>query len=432
MLFNGLTPGEAKQKPHYRASFNRRGLVKTVTFVDFRGKDQWTYHVRWDKEGYRSSYSIEFHLRQPLTELHPYFFVPDVSEVRPGWRAECSFFPDGKIKSMKVTDGNGYVFYTYRFDIRSQPSGGMTVHSRYYRKDSTLVGSHQLHYDSDGLLKTVRYFDQNQEDIRTLRYLYKDDLSEVVLSVYLPDKILQERRIISFSEDLREVLAVDEEQTGLSDVVRFMESTSQEDIEKLAGLIEQKYRVNVDHVDTTYSPITRISITDTVVIKQTDTLEVIKKKRYLDYRLGFGTSYLSGKSFGNQTILHGQVELGLSRPYAFFFIKHINPILTLSVLRFDQELHPLISGGFYQQVSIPLALPFTSLRTSIPVQLFEQAGATPNEWCFSAGMAFPFTLKLPMKVGFRGMILIQNDLNQETGFLDITYSVGLHPLFRKK
>lgn len=432
-LFDGLTPEETKFTPHYRASFNRRGLIKTVTFVDKKRKDQWTYHLLWDKEGKRSSYSIEFHVRKPLTDLHKYYFAYDMSEMRPGWKAQCSFYPDGKIKSLQAKGPNNYLYYTYRFAFHPLTDGGMTVHSRYYRTDSTSVGSHKLQYDERGLLRYAKYSDHNRKEIRTLQYDYNHELSEVTFSSYLPDKSMLERRLLPFSEDLRETLVVKSEEAGLSDVVSFLESTKQEDIEKIAELIEQKHRINVDHIDTTYSPITRVEVVDTVIVTKTDTVEIIKKKRYLDYRLAFGVSVLQGQFYNQQTILHPQIEFGVSKPYSFWIFKQINPTISASIFVYDQMINPVIFGGLYHSLSFPIGIPFTSFKTTIPFQISERAGISPDHWCASGEFALMYKLRLPMKTGIRGTIIIPRDaLNKPTGFMEFYHSIALHPIFQKK
>jgi len=432
-LYEGLTPGETKGKHHFRTTFNHRGLIKAVTAVSKNGVDRWTYHLLWDKEGIKSSYKIEFHVRKPLTELHNFFFASDVSEMRPGWIAYCTFFSDGRIKSLRVKDSEGYLFYYYEFGFKPLSNNGMVVSSRYFRADSSLVGSHQLEYNSEGLLKSALYFDKDGNDARMLRYQYNDDLNEVIFSAYAHDRSLQERRIISFSNRFREHLVIKKDETGLSDVVSFMEKTTSEDIEKLAALIEQKYRMSVDYIDTTYSPINYSEIIDTVIVKQTDTVEVVKRKRFLDCRIGLGGSFLSEAYLDNQSVLCASIGFGISRPYSFIFIKKIDPRLTLSFLKNDLLNFPIVSVGFAHHVTVPAFIPFTRLRWSVPIFIDEEIGKFSDGWTVSVGLAIPYTLGLPMNSGFRGTILaFSNNLHKPTGFLEFYTSIDLHPLFRKK
>ncbi len=432
-LFGGRTPPEIKNRPHYRAVFNRRGLVKNVTYIDSTETDQWTYHLRWNKEGERSSYNIEFHVRKPLTRLHPFLFAPDVSEMRPGWTANLTFFSDGRIKSLWAGDKTGYLFYSYTFKITHLPKGGMGITSRYFRRDSSLVGSHRLEYNQKGLLEKIRYYNKRGAIIRTFTYTYNEPLGEVILSVFSPDMTLSERRILPFSDRYRENLVVKKDRTGMSDVVRFMERTKKEDIEKLAQLIEQQYRINVDQIDTTYSPVTLIEVVDTLIIKQTDTVEVVKNKRFINYGVGAGISLLAGKSFDETPLINAVVEFSVSRPYSFYFIKNINPIVSLSVLTYNKTIVPLIQGGLRQQVSIPVKIPFTALGWKIPISFSEGVGRSPNGWAVYGGGGFPFSFRLPMRININAYLLSNiNGSGNLTGFIDLRYTVDFYPLFRNK
>lgn len=432
-LFGGRTLPEIKNRPHYRAVFNRRGLAKSVTYFDSIETKQWTYHLLWDKKGEHSSYHIEFHVRKPLTRLHAFLFAPDVSEMRPGWIAKCAFFTDGRIKSLWVEDQSGYVFYSYQFKISHLPNSGMGITSRYFRRDSSLVGSHRLDYNQKGLLEKIRYYNKRKEIIRTLTYAYNEPPGEVILSVFNPGMTLSERRILPFSDRYRENLVVKKDRTGMSDVVKFMERTKKEDIEKLAQLIEQQYRINVDQVDTTYSPITRIEVVDTLIIKQTDTVEVVKNKRFINYGVGAGISLLAGKSFDETPLINAVAEFSVSRPYSFYFIKNINPIVSLSVLTYSKTIIPIIQGGLRQQVSVPIKIPFTTLGWKFPISFSEGVGQSPNGWAVYGGGGFPFSFHLPMRMNINAYLLSNvNGSGKLTGFIDIRYTVDLYPLFRKK
>ena len=189
-LLNGITKKEAIGKEHYIATLDEKGLVNNVDYFNKNGKVLWTFIMHWDENGKSSQYDIKFYYERNLFELNKELFAPDLSSIRPGWIARYKFNPAGITQSVHVLDEFENLYYFYKF--KSNKKG---LQSRYYRSDSTLVGSHSVRFNEDKRPIRITYFNQNQIMKNAITYEYQRK-AEIVISQLNNKGEIIERRII--------------------------------------------------------------------------------------------------------------------------------------------------------------------------------------------------------------------------------------------
>ncbi len=194
-----ISKQEARAR-YYRAYFDERGFLKRVTYYDKQGKRRWSYRLKRDSTGIYRQYAVEFHVRQPLTRLDNYLFAPDLSEMRPGWKARFYLREQSdRPKKVEVYDQNGILYYFYTFDYR--PEGDTTstrslIISRYYRADSTQVGSHRLFFRAGSELTRIEYLNAQGELKVTKEFGYDRVRKELIVTLRNPQGEIIDRRII--------------------------------------------------------------------------------------------------------------------------------------------------------------------------------------------------------------------------------------------
>ena len=189
-LLNGITKKEAIGKQHYIATLDEKGLVNNVDYFNKNGKVLWTFIMHWDENGKSSQYDIKFYYERNLFELNKELFAPDLSSIKPGWIARYKFNPAGITQSVHVLDQFENLYYFYKFK-----SNKKVLQSRYFRSDSTLVGSHSVRFNEDKRPIRITYFNQNQIMKNAITYEYPRK-SEIVISQLNSKGEIIERRIL--------------------------------------------------------------------------------------------------------------------------------------------------------------------------------------------------------------------------------------------
>ena len=189
-LLNGITKKEAIGKQHYIATLDEKGLVNNVDYFNKNGKVLWTFIMHWDENGKSSQYDIKFYYERNLFELNKELFAPDLSSIKPGWIARYKFNPAGITQSVHVLDQFENLYYFYKFK-----SNKKVLQSRYFRSDSTLVGSHSVRFNEDKRPIRITYFNQNQIMKNAITYEYQRK-AEIVISQLNNKGEIIERRII--------------------------------------------------------------------------------------------------------------------------------------------------------------------------------------------------------------------------------------------
>ena len=189
-LLNGITKKEAIGKQHYIATLDEKGLVNNVDYFNKNGKVLWTFIMHWDENGKSSQYDIKFYYERNLFELNKELFAPDLSSIKPGWIARYKFNPAGITQSVHVLDEFENLYYFYKFK-----SNKKVLQSRYFRSDSTLVGSHSVRFNKDKKPIRITYFNQNQIMKNAITYEYPRK-SETVISQLNSKGEIIERRIL--------------------------------------------------------------------------------------------------------------------------------------------------------------------------------------------------------------------------------------------
>ena len=189
-LLNGITKKEAIGKQHYIATLDEKGLVNNVDYFNKNGKVLWTFIMHWDENGKSSQYDIKFYYERNLFELNKELFAPDLSSIKPGWIARYKFNPAGITESVHVLDEFENLYYFYKFK-----SNKKVLQSRYFRSDSTLVGSHSVRFNENKRPIRITYFNQNQIMKNAITYEYQRK-AEIVISQLNSKGEIIERRII--------------------------------------------------------------------------------------------------------------------------------------------------------------------------------------------------------------------------------------------
>ncbi len=197
-LLEGITKKEARGKNHYRAALDSQGRVKDVEYFNRRGIRLWTYHMIWDEEGKTTEYDLEFHMRRPLSILDKYLYAPDLSEMRPGWRARIKVNNRFKPEAVKVLDHHGDLVYFYEFKY-----GNGSVISRYSRADSVQVGSHKIFYRSKKEASKITYYNAHNVMTREIRYEYPPGVEEMIITQLDGKGDVIERRIVNQPQSSR-------------------------------------------------------------------------------------------------------------------------------------------------------------------------------------------------------------------------------------
>ena len=185
-----MTKKEAIGKQHYIATLDEKGLVNNVDYFNKNGKVLWTFIMHWDENGKSSQYDIKFYYERNLFKLNKELFAPDLSSIKPGWIARYKFNPAGITQSVHVLDELEILYYFYKFK-----SNKKVLQSRYFRSDSTLVGSHSVRFNENKRPIRITYFNQSQIMKNAITYEYPSK-TEIIISQLNSKGEIIERRIL--------------------------------------------------------------------------------------------------------------------------------------------------------------------------------------------------------------------------------------------
>ena len=189
-LLNGITKKEAIGEPHYIATLDEKGLVNNVHYINKSGKILWAFIMHWNENGESSQYDIKFYSERNLSELNKELFAPDLSSIKTGWIARYKFNAAGITQSVHVLDDFENLYYFYKFKHSKK-----VLESSYFRSDSTLVGSHTVHFNKNNKPTRITYFNQNKIMKNAVTYEYPRK-SEIIISQLNSKSEVIERRIL--------------------------------------------------------------------------------------------------------------------------------------------------------------------------------------------------------------------------------------------
>ncbi len=251
-LSEGLTKKDLPGKSYYQAQFDRKGRIKNVVYYNANGRRVWTYHLIWDKSGSRSAYTVEFHVRKPLTTLNAYLFAPDVSEMHPGWMAKFKGEYRGIPRTVEVYDPLGNLYYFYRFKYRLEretPTVEESITSVYYRADSTVVGSHKLTFSKDLRMKRTDYFTPTGTLRLSKQYTYSRKGKGTLMTVTDARGELLEKRFIPRPMRLGKAEQRGQEITK-EEILKYFKTVDVKELSLLVKQIEAQYGVTLAPKDT--------------------------------------------------------------------------------------------------------------------------------------------------------------------------------------
>ncbi len=366
-LAEGLIKDQLDGREYYEVRFNKKGRIKTVVYFNHRHQKWWSYHLWWNKNGTKSKYEIEFHLRQSLLNVDEFLFAHDLSEMRPGWRLEIKEREDGRPHTVIIQDKLGQVYYFYSFqyiDGKKKSRTKEIIISEYFRDDSSKVGMHKLFYNQKKFLFLAEYYNDKDSLLYTNSYDYSNAPKEILLTVKDGNGKLLEKRIIPFSNKYKRQLGPPKNKTGLADVISFLNKTSEEDLHQLVQSIESKFNVTVE-MDTVVQKNTIITAQDKPVKKivklpEDKTPEAIDKKtRDQPFALGLyvGNKLISGQYMGTDNVM--DFGLTLKIPFSFkMFWFSITPSLSYGQINFNGNAQSPVSWVTLESPDfVPLKFP---------------------------------------------------------------------------
>jgi len=248
-LADGLTRDQLAGKNYYEVTFNSKGQIKNVTFIDKNNRRLWSYVLIWNKAGTRSKYKVVFHVREPLTFFDEFLFVDELSEMRQNWSADMQEREDNRTHTVTITDKIGQVYYYYTLQYMDGGNNSRykeIIVSEYFKYDSTKVGMHKLFYNRKEYLQKVEYYDNEDYRFRTQTYNYSNAPEELILTTTDQRGKLLEKRIIPFSNKYKRKLGPPKDKTGLADIILFLEDTSKENLNQLVQSIESRFDITVE------------------------------------------------------------------------------------------------------------------------------------------------------------------------------------------
>ena len=189
-LSEGISKNNSKGVAHYQALLTNEGIISTVDYFDKNNIKLWSFQMNWDDYDRSNKYDIEFYSNRNLYELNKELFAPDLSTIRAGWKARYEINSDGKPEKVKVMDALGNLFYFYEFTYTKK-----WLKSKYYKKDSTFVGSHTTRFAKGKKIAKITYYDENDEMKKAISYEYPNKNTMIVSSINSKGKIIEKRLI---------------------------------------------------------------------------------------------------------------------------------------------------------------------------------------------------------------------------------------------
>tara|TARA_Y100000590_G_scaffold220167_1_gene249225 strand:- start:9168 stop:10100 length:933 start_codon:yes stop_codon:yes gene_type:complete len=188
--------------PYYRVSYDGESAIRTVEFFRKRNLRLWTYFLMKQEGETESHLSIVFASQQPLTILDPHLFHTSASEMKQGWIADFRHNRLNRPLETVVSDPIGNRYYFYRFKHRYETEGDSLnpvsfryTTSEYYLADSTKMGSHQLIYDESERLLKKEFYDNRNQLLETIEYIFDTERNELVTVIRDPKGGILHRKV---------------------------------------------------------------------------------------------------------------------------------------------------------------------------------------------------------------------------------------------
>ena len=204
-LSNPISKWDSERLPHYKATFGRNGRLTFVDRYNGLGEKLFTYRLRWNKEGTRSAYKVTFHKNMIITQLDSILFANPASEIRTNWIADFKSIKDGRPKSVSVYDGLGSKYYNYKFyyeDLKDSINQTEKITSRYFRRDTTYLGSHEIYIAKEKFLTQLDYFNIDGSLISRNAYWMDPILEDVIVTTANDEGEIIGRHIVSKANTL--------------------------------------------------------------------------------------------------------------------------------------------------------------------------------------------------------------------------------------
>ena len=189
-LSEGISKNNSRGISHYQALLTNEGIISTVDYFDKNNIKQWSFHLNWDDYDRSNKYDIEFYSNRNLYELNKELFAPDLSTIRTGWKARYEINSDGKPERVKVIDELGNLFYFYEFTYTKK-----WLKSKYFKQDSTFVGSHTTRFAKGKRIAKITYYNENDEMKKAISYEYPNKNTMIVSSINSNGEIIEKRLI---------------------------------------------------------------------------------------------------------------------------------------------------------------------------------------------------------------------------------------------
>ena len=204
-LSNPISEWDSERLPHYKATFGRNGRLTFVDRYNGLGEKLFTYRLRWNKEGTRSAYKVTFHKNMIITQLDSILFANPASEIRTNWIADFKSIKDGRPKSVSVYDELGSKYYNYKFyyeDLKDSINQTEKITSRYFRRDTTYLGSHEIYIAKEQFLTQLDYFNIDGSLISRNAYWMDPILEDVIVTTANDEGEIIGRHIVSKANTL--------------------------------------------------------------------------------------------------------------------------------------------------------------------------------------------------------------------------------------
>ncbi len=198
-LTNPISEWDSERLPHYKATFGRKGRLTYVERYNGLGEKLFTYRLRWNKDGTRSAYKVTFHKNMIITQLDSILFANPASEIRTNWIADFRSMKDGRPKSVSVYDEIGNKYYNYKFyyeDLQDSINQTEKITSRYFQRDSSYLGSHEIYIAKEKFLTQLDYYNIDGSLISRNAYWMDPILEDVIVTTANEDGEIIGRRIV--------------------------------------------------------------------------------------------------------------------------------------------------------------------------------------------------------------------------------------------
>ncbi len=422
-LSDGLTRDQLDGRNYYEVTFNSKGRIKNVTFIDKNKRRLWSYILKWNKAGTRSKYSVEFHVREPLTFFDEFLFADELSEMRRGWSTEMKEREDNRPHTVTITDKLEQIYYYYTLqymDGEGKSRYKEIIVSEYFRDDSTKVGMHKLFYNRKEYLQKAEYYDDGDKLLYTNAYNYSNAPKELLLTSTDGKGKLLEKRIIPFSNKFKRRLGPPKDKTGLADILEFIENSGEENLGQLAQLIEAKFDISVDTEGQELSdgkqPKTLKELKEEILEKEPKKKPESKRSEKFVLGIYGGNTIKSGAYLESDNVL--EMGLDLKLPFSFNVLWFsLNPLLSVGQVNFHGNDQSTVSW-------IALESPdFIPLKFPLIVQ--GAVGTVGPGFGIKGGLKTKFSLGVDITLGTSAVIA--NDIDGEgqvTGFISADLGVN--------